>query len=249
MNKLGVVICTSNGYSSFIDIFVHFFNKNFDTSLEVNLYAVGITKDIEVKGVTCLPSILDENAPWSNRVLDGFLKVSEENILFLTEDILFTKSKSRVLFDKVFDTFITKQFDYLRLSPFPSPTKKLTNLYGEVSPYIIHRVSMQPSLWRKEFLMETIKKGESIWEFEVKGSRRTRNSSKVMALNNYEIPYSEVISRGKITRRGFNLLKLEGYHLNNFRVKSTSEELEIIFYHIITFAISKINFLRKYSGI
>ena len=137
MNQLAIVICTSNNYANFIDIFLYFFRKNFKTDMEVKLYAVGITKHIQIEGVTCLPSSLDENAFWSNRVIDGLSQIKEKNILFLTEDILFTQNKSNVSFDEIFDLFISNEFDYLRLSPFPAPTKKLTKLYGEVSPYII----------------------------------------------------------------------------------------------------------------
>lgn len=249
MNQLAIVICTSNSYSNFINIFLHFFRKNFNTNINAKLYAVGITKHIQIEGVSFLPSSLDENASWSNRVVDGLSQISEKNILLLTEDILFTKSNKNISFDEIFDLFISNEFDYLRLSPFPAPTKKLTKLYGEVSPYIIHRISMQPSLWKYDFLMSIIQKNESIWEFEVKGSRRSRRSNKIMALNNYLIPYEEVISRGKITRKGATLLNSEGFDFSKFKIKSISEEFERFSYHLIVFLISKIDFLRKYSGI
>ena len=218
--------------------------------MEVKLYAVGITKHIQIEGVTLLPSSLDENAFWSNRVIDGLSQIKEKNILFLTEDILFTQNKSNVSFDEIFDLFIANQFDYLRLSPFPAPTKKLTKLYGEVSPYIIHRVSMQPSLWKYEFLMSIIKKNESIWEFEVKGSRRSRISNKIMALNSYFIPYEEVISRGKITRKGNNLLKSENLHNQiNFELHTYNKIFVRKLYYFLVMIIGKMNIFRKYIGV
>lgn len=250
MNQLAIVICTSNNYANFIDIFLYFFRKNFKTDMEVKLYAVGITKHIQIEGVTCLPSSLDENAFWSNRVIDGLSQIKEKNILFLTEDILFTQNKSNVSFDEIFDLFISNEFDYLRLSPFPAPTKKLTKLYGEVSPYIIHRVSMQPSLWKYDFLMSIIKKNESIWEFEVKGSRRSRISNKIMALNSYFIPYEEVISRGKITRKGFDLIKNENLQDQiNFELHTYDQILLKNIYYSLVMIIGKINIFRKYIGV
>ena len=97
--------------------------------------------------------------------------------------------------------------------------------------------------------MSIIKKNESIWEFEVKGSRRSRISNKIMALNNYFIPYEEVISRGKITRKGNNLLKSENLDFNKFEIKSRSEEFGRFFSHFVVYLLSKISFLRKYSGV
>lgn len=246
MNQLAIVICTSNNYANLIDIFLYFFRKNFKTDMEVKLYAVGITKHIQIEGVVCLPSSLDENAFWSNRVIDGLSQIKEKNILFLTEDILFTKSNKNISFDEIFDIFISNEFDYLRLSPFPAPTKKLTKLYGEVSPYIIHRVSMQPSLWKYDFLMSIIKKNESIWEFEVKGSRRSRRSNKIMALNNYLMPYEEVISRGKITRKGSSLLKNEGLKFD-IKKQSFVEHGGKYFYKVLVSLLIKL-FNRKYTG-
>ncbi|MDN5100455.1 hypothetical protein O8C83_06425 [Aliarcobacter butzleri] len=250
MNQLAIVICTSNSYADFINIFLYFFRKNFKTNIEVKLYVVGITKHIQIEGIVCLPSSLDENASWSNRVIDGLSQISEKNILLLTEDILFTKSNKNISFDEIFDLFISNEFDYLRLSPFPAPTKKLTKLYGEVSPYIIHRVSMQPSLWKYEFLMSIIKKNESIWEFEVKGSRRSRISNKIMALNSYFIPYEEVISRGKITRKGYNLLKSENLHNQiNFELHTYNKIFVRKLYYFLVMIIGKMNIFRKYIGV
>ena len=250
MNQLAIVICTSNSYADFINIFLYFFRKNFKTNIEVKLYVVGITKHIQIEGVVCLPSSLDENDSWSNRVIDGLSQISEKNILLLTEDILFTKSNKNISFDEIFDLFISNEFDYLRLSPFPAPTKKLTKLYGEVSPYIIHRVSMQPSLWKYDFLMSIIKKNESIWEFEVKGSRRSRISNKIMALNSYFIPYEEVVSRGKITRKGNNLLKSEDLqNLITFNVHSNYQTLVNKIYFVLVTIIGKLNLFRKFLGV
>lgn len=250
MNNLAVVICTSNNYISFVDNFLYFFRKNIKTNVNTKLYVVGITKNVQIEGVVTIPSFLDENASWSDRVIDGLSQIREKNILFLTEDILFTmKSKSIHTFDDIFNLFISNEFDYLRLSPNPAPTTKLTKLYGEVSPFLIYRISMQPSLWKYDFLMSLIQRNESIWEFEIKGSIRSRKSNKIMALTSYLIPYEEVIAGGKITRKGYYLLKQERLDIKGFQVKSIGEELKRFAHKLLLFPISKINFFKKYSGI
>ena len=247
IKRLSVVICTSNNYIEFVEIFLYFFNNFFKKQQEYDIFVVGVTKGFDIKKAKCLPSSLSSDAPWSSRVIDGLLKINSKNILFLTEDILFKKSSFDIEF--LLDIFEKEDMDYLRLSPFPAPTKKINDIYGEVNPFIIHRISMQPSLWKYEFLMHIIKKNESIWEFEINGSRRSRISNKIMALNRYFIDYEEIISRGQITRAGHKLLLQNNFNNLNFKQNTVKQELIRNFYHFATLVLSKISFIRKYSGI
>ena len=41
-----------------------------------------------------------------------------------------------------------------------------------------YSVSLQPSIWQKEFLLEILQKGENIWQTEIEGSKRIWESNK-----------------------------------------------------------------------
>ncbi len=69
-------------------------------------------------------------------------------------------------------------------------------------------------------------------------------------LSNYFIPYEEVISRGKITRTGFDLIKNENLQDQiNFELHTYNQILLKNIYYSLVMIIGKINIFRKYIGV
>jgi hypothetical protein len=71
--------------------------------------------------------------------------------------------------------------------------------YGRLEPGTDYRISTQAAFWRKEFLKEMILPGESIWEFEINGSRRSDNyEDGFYGVKRDLLPYGHhVVQRGK----------------------------------------------------
>lgn len=209
MKDFAIVVCSSDQRLEFIPIFQHFLNANLSPEEREKVYLAGCTntRAISFSGIHVLPFDGTADSPWSRRILDSIASINEENILLLTEDILFLPNKGGVTIALLYENFVRDQLKVLRIDSFPSPEAGPCSLYGPVSKFSIHRVSLQPSFWHKPYLQTLLRQDESIWEFELRGSRRSRQDDGVFALRHNVVPYREVIAKGCLSVAGSQLLK------------------------------------------
>jgi hypothetical protein len=89
----------------------------------------------------------------------------------------------------------------LRLIPRPGPDAALPQ-YGNIGRIEVGapwRVSTQAAIWKRQTLLDLMREGESIWEFEFKGSRRSDTLGDTFyAVWQPLIPYGHhTVERGK----------------------------------------------------
>jgi hypothetical protein len=70
--------------------------------------------------------------------------------------------------------------------------------YGAIAPDAAYRVSTQAAFWEVETLRRLLVPGESAWEFEVNGSKRSFSDGELLAVWRPALPYRHhVVERGK----------------------------------------------------
>ncbi len=250
MKDFAIVVCSSNQRLDFIPIFQHFLSLNLSSQERSQVYLLGCTKRIELAGITVLPTSFSENAPWSRRILEGLREINEEIIFFITEDILFLNNESSITLESLYEQFIREKMMMLRIDSFPQPECSSNRLYGPISKFSLYRVSLQPSFWQRQYLISLLRESESIWEFELRGSRRSRSENRIFSLRKNFIPYKEVISRGFLSRQGMRLLREAG-----LKAPSTLQQRGLVSDMLISIRISIIRVIayilrsqKKYSG-
>jgi len=250
MKDFAIVVCSSNQRLDFIPVFQHFLSLNLSSQERSQVYLLGCTKRIEVTGITVLPTSFSEHAPWSQRILEGLREINEENIFFITEDILFLNNESSITLESLYEQFIREKMMMLRIDSFPQPEFSGNRLYGPVSKFSLYRVSLQPSFWQRQYLISLLRESESIWEFELRGSRRSRAENRIFSLRKNFIPYKEVISRGFLSRQGMRLLREAG-----LKAPSTLQQRGLLSDMLISIRILIIRVIahslrsqKKYSG-
>jgi hypothetical protein len=88
----------------------------------------------------------------------------------------------------------------LRLIPRPGPTGSISgeSRYGTISINDSYRVSTQGALWKVEVLSTLLKAGESAWEFEINGTKRSKEYQNFVSVYRSVLPYyHHVIQGGK----------------------------------------------------
>lgn len=242
-----IVICSSNIYSSVVSVSIESILRVFSDEKIFEFHVIGLTKYINI----------DERAEyyiypgsdmdsWSTRVKFGIGKLPFDNFILITEDILFTRGCVKYLVD-VFEDFITSNKKYLRLSPFPGPDIWHEEI-GFVSSKCLHRISMQPSIWYKDYLINLLSDGETIWEFELYGSFRTGYYDQIYALGNRKIEYIEIITRGELTPVGFNYIRKLGYVPIALPVQSWIVFIKRLLLHKVQHNLMRVRSLRFFSG-
>lgn len=122
--------------------------------------------------VTTLHS--DGGRDWSKCALDYLQRLSTPYVLLMLDDFFFRKPVPTGEVQHCLDFARTNDAVQVRLIPRPKPTERLAgeSLIGESivgSPY---RLSMQAAIWNRSKLIELLRAGESIWEFEHNVNKR-----------------------------------------------------------------------------
>ncbi len=204
-----VVILSSDGYSDFWRIFLDFFEKNSGLT-KLPIYLLSEKSSYEHPSLTVInyPHLLGQ--PWSDRISYGLQQVHHDYIVAFTEDLLCTRPCTQDDWEYLSDFMLSRDATYLRLAPVPPPSPRLKGKLSSLDPYALHRVSLQPSLWKRSRLLELMENNESPQEFEINGSRRSRSDPNYFCANKPLLNYLEVIGRGLVTRKGARLIRNAG---------------------------------------
>ena len=116
--------------------------------------------------------------PWSDRVLSALETIESEYILFFLEDF-FLMSPVKI---DVFNSALSyirenKEIGVICFNPdVDSRAWKTKGSYGkyftELKRGSIARINSVAALWRKDFLIKVLERGETPWEFEANGTLR-----------------------------------------------------------------------------
>jgi hypothetical protein len=144
----------------------------------------------------CLGAGLD----WSSLLLRALNAVSTPYVLLTLEDFFLRRQIDTERLVALFMEFQRAELDMLRLAPRPGPSRSRTPgrefaMIPVTDPY---RVSTQAAFWRAETLRQLLVPGESPWEFETNGTKRSAAHEGFAAVWREALPYGHhVVERGK----------------------------------------------------
>lgn len=142
---------------------------------------------------------------WSRCLMDYLEALPQPYVLIILEDFFLRR---RVSTGKILECLKFTQAQratQLRLIPRPGPTDLLsgeTNI-GSCAVGSPYRLSTQAAIWDRLKLLELLRSGESIWEFEHKGNDRARHYQEgFFSVKKSVLPYDgfwahHVIEKGK----------------------------------------------------
>lgn len=121
------------------------------------------------------PIFSDQGNNWSNRVRQHLEAVPTPYVLLILEDFFWRRSTPTAHVLSLFAAMQALHGEMLRLTNRPPPDDRVAGHpdIGRVTPGAPYRASTQAAIWRTQTLLDLIRPGESIWEFETEGSRRS----------------------------------------------------------------------------
>lgn len=196
------VVFTCDSHLWLMPIFLHFYKKNWpDNPYQVDF----VTETKKIKGINifCTGKI-----PWADGAIKYLESLEEQTFLLLLGDYILENviDTNRI---KVAESLCSNDIGCVRLYAHDRESHFLVNSniedfkeYPLDKPY---SVSLQPSIWQKEFLLEILQKGENIWQTEVDGSKRICESKKKVIWSDVPIlshcnPPFGYMKRGKIRK-------------------------------------------------
>tara|TARA_A100001011_G_scaffold334250_1_gene362491 strand:- start:1455 stop:2261 length:807 start_codon:yes stop_codon:yes gene_type:complete len=206
LKDLSLVILSSEDYEYLWSNFTHLWNK-YCNELKIRKYLISTKKNGIINKFKIIRSNFNKEDIWSKRILSSVKKINSENLLVLTDDLFISEKINIKEFIKTYMFFKKNKILHLRLCPsYRLPFKKKIFF---LNYYSFHRISLQPSLWNKKYLLQMLSNKETPRQFEIYGSIRTKIKDKIYYSNYYIIKYIEIIRKGKVTPEGLSLLKKE----------------------------------------
>lgn len=231
VNSTAVLVLSCDKYSDIWPVFFDFFDKYW-ADCPYPVYLATNTIKFERRGVTQLFS--NKHTSWSEELATILAQVKEKNIILILEDYFIYQPVNNHDIEAVIDLFERKKAAFCRLGCFPKmydelwpfePFKDKIN-YGVILPDAKYRICLQTALWNKNDLASLLKEDEDPWQFEIEGSKRTRQINKPF-LNLIADPkikevhgpiryYCTALSAGKWMRGAIKLCKE-----NNIAIQSS----------------------------
>lgn len=236
MSNTTILVASCDEYSDlWIPFFALFWRFWGDIPFKVYLGSNYRTfNDPRVKTIT-----VGEDENWSHGLKRMVEQIDSEYIILILEDFFLRNPVSTNDVLKCVKALKELDGHMLRLVPRPRPDRSVAGypFLGTIRATSPYRVSAQGTLWEKPALLSLIRDGESIWEFELKGSERSQAvNSGYYCVRKAVLTYGHhVIERGKWFRneaRKFGRMNI-GCDFSKRQVMSLEES---ILWHIGKFS-------------
>ena len=178
MNNLTVLIGTCDAYRSLWANFSVCFDRYWKHRTR-NIF-VGETISVPSYAGTTFETVLcGEGRPWGQRMLEG-IEISSDYIFFILDDYFFHYSYSAKQLSTYVEDMKLHKMNRLQIST--SGHQKYVSLeninYDKIASNSNYLISMQPSIWSREFLLKVLVPDYSPWDFEMEGSRQLKHKEK-----------------------------------------------------------------------
>lgn len=173
-----------------------------------DIFVVSNFKPCEVPGTTAI--CVGEDVTWSANLLKVLHQIPHDYVLMFLEDLFLKSDIDSVRVQTLINRCIDNGWDYLRLNPTPGPAAPVTDGVGPVPPGDFYRTSTVLSLWRRSALLSVLRPDESAWDFEVYGSARTDHLKAWYACSEWNLPFHNLVIKGKIDKRAYRQLQQDG---------------------------------------
>lgn len=225
MKNLSLLIGTCDSYSFLWNNFVKLANKYWQ--VDCPKLFVSETKSAEYPGYEFYTSGIacDHSQNWSNRMLSAIDLIDTEYTFFVLEDYYFTENLDKAELDFHIDFMeevSANKIMFETLCPqltLINPINRLGRTIYQLSPYSKYLTSLQPAIWKTEYLKNVMQKNWTPWEFELNGSSNLmgRETNTYLALREKRA-YWNALRKGKRLSPGWeelrekeNLTELRGY--------------------------------------
>ncbi|MBC8345263.1 MAG: hypothetical protein H8E56_03285 [Candidatus Marinimicrobia bacterium] len=191
--NIDLLVISYDGYSDIWDTFFKsFFHYWKECPLDIHL----LSNEKSYNHPQVHPIKVGQDISWSDNLSNGINQLKKDYVLILLEDLFLNQKVSMTYFNQLSNWIIHNNPNYLRLciSHKPEYFDELVGRIPKITPY---KTSTMPCIWKRSTLKRILQKGESAWEFEIKGTKRAYEYDGFYAVYNDLISYNNGVIKGK----------------------------------------------------
>jgi hypothetical protein len=224
---LSILVVSCDNYADIWPHFFHLFNKYWPDCPYQIFFG---SNNVEYKDLKITSILIGKDTSWADSTKKMVESLPTDYFLLLLEDFFIRKTVKTEMVDDCFIALRQLNGGYLRLRPFPKPDRHISaypyiGLIDVGAPY---RLALQAAIWRKDIFLQLLQPGESPWDMEIKGSRR----SDPLPVGFYctwdaIIEYQACINLGKWSPQGIKICEEEKIQVDFAkRAKMTQDEIK-----------------------
>lgn len=214
--RLAVVVPSCDKYSDLWEPLIQNFRARW-VGCPFRVYLVSNQVEYPTADVTTIK--VGEDRTWSANLITALASVPYDYILLLVDDLFLLEDVDKRQITRLFDRCVAEQWDYLRLNPTPGPTRaqSIGGGIGRILPGDWYRSSTVMSIWRRHVLLDVLNPEENAWELEIHGGGRTDKYEKWFACEKWNLPFCNLVIKGKTERFALQKLRSRGLQINSAR--------------------------------
>jgi hypothetical protein len=209
---------------NFSDVWEAFFTLFFRywPNCPFKIYLISETKVYPDERITTIS--LGEDKKWASNIKLTLQKIDTPYVIYFQEDYLLRSSVDTGRITGLLDFAIKNNAGCLRLFPAPKPDKKLPDSpgLGEITKGKLYSVSLQAAIWKKEVFEALLADGETGWNMEIDGSKRSADIKEPF-LSVYDkaldYPDATAVKKGKWLYDAVKLCEKEGIKIDETKRK------------------------------
>jgi len=229
LDNLAVLIPSHDKFS---DTWPYFFKLFFKYWPEVSQTVYLLSNAERYADPRIVPILVGEEISWSHNIQIALQTIPEDYVLIILEDFPLTGPVDQNLLQELFQLMKAEQAGYLRLMANPPPDRPCLNHQniGFIEKGSNYRTSLQVAIWKKSFLNEILVPGESPWQFELQGTKRSNGFDVAMMSIDKDSPqpipyFPNAIVRGVWVKEAREYLEREGMIFDSTRALESDYQL------------------------
>lgn len=202
--NLTVLIGSCDKYEPLWETFQISFDKYWNINTE-NLI-VTETKQVPQYTETNIKTVA-VTGKWGKRILKAIEEIDTDWIFFILEDYFFKYTYTEGQLIRYLQFCDKMKVDRLQIAPskLQTYTTEVVDGYTKFARTSDYQVSIQPSIWSKSFIKQTLKPTYSPWDYELKGSAELKHENSQIYIDT-KVPrvYFNALRKGMVKNTGWN---------------------------------------------
>ena len=141
-----------------------------------------IVNELDVRSDFITPIRVGRDRGWADNLRLALGQIDADCLLYFQEDYFLNAPVAAARLAEDCAQFVTRGVDHFCLHPLALPEvaaweradSERDKSIAIIPPDAPWRTRLQAALWRRETLLDALRPGESAWDFEARGSERTR---------------------------------------------------------------------------
>jgi hypothetical protein len=189
-------------HDGFADVWPSFFGLLFRFWPDLPYPLHLISNHLSFPDKRIIPLRVGDDLSWSDTVARGLERISSRVVLLMLDDFFLSAPVDTACVARLHATMIAKGAVYLRLRPNPAADVPCLDApdVGVIAKGASYRTSLQIAFWDRLTLLNLLRRNESAWDFELRGSRRSNEISEPffsVCDGISAISYRHAVQRGK----------------------------------------------------